>query len=257
MASIGLSMQYIRQHTRGCIPTFREEAAISDDFRCNQGASSGNETDTYTVKVGDVVGLRQAFGAGGIEHPGHTQMYLSKAPDFVKGYDCSGDWTKVHQGLVCRQDLVAEVLQTNGGWCVWGQNYVSFTLPSTIPDGEYLLRAEQIALHGVHAGKAEFYYAFDFSVWGGLTEYDYILGIDVADGGQIQGSKNGFTGDVSVDVTGDNLAVESSAQTAEAAATTSTTVAASCAMIVDASSSVSVGILSVIETSTASKLSRG
>ena len=28
-----------------------------------------------------------------------------------------------------------------------------------MPDGEYLVRAEHIALHGAHAGAAEFYYA--------------------------------------------------------------------------------------------------
>ncbi|KPM38462.1 hypothetical protein AK830_g8095 [Neonectria ditissima] len=192
---VGDEWQYVREHTRGYMPTFREEAATSKDFRCNLGASSGTYTGVYTVKAGDVVGLRQAFGAGGIEHPGPTQVYLSRAPDSVKDYDGSGDWIK----------------------CVWGENHISFTVGDTIPDGEYLLRGEHTALHGAHEGKAEFYYAcahikvegstaaslpsesstkipgvyavddkaINFSIWGDSAEYDYVPGIKVSNGGQL------------------------------------------------------------------------
>lgn len=224
---VGDSWQYVRRHTRGYMPTFKEEAATSNDFRCNLGAGSGADTDVYTVKPGDEVGLLKQFD-GGMSHPGPTQLYLSRAPGSVKDYDGSGEWIKVFQGLICEQNPTAEDLR-KGAWCMWEESNISFTLPDTIPDGEYLLRAEHIALHGAHAGKAEFYYAcaqikvegssasalpsgpttsipgvyqvddaaINFSIWGVETTYPDIPGIEVAAGGQIRGSIDGSAGDVS------------------------------------------------------------
>lgn len=285
---VGDEFQYVREHTRGYMPTFREEAATSDDFRCNQGAFSGNDTDVYTVKSGDIVGLRQAFGAGGIEHPGPTQLYLSKAPDSVKDYDGSGDWIKVYQGLVCKENLVAEDLQ-NDGWCIWGENHISFTVPDTIPDGEYLLRAEHIAIHGAHVGRAEFYYAcaqikvegssasslpsepstklpgvyavddeaINFSIWSGSTEYPYTPGINVANGGQIRGTKDGSTGDVTINVTinvtNNDSAAESVVQSSNPTATSTATPYST--MTPEASSSTSIASASTIESSVVSQSS--
>ncbi|KAF7545973.1 hypothetical protein G7Z17_g8762 [Cylindrodendrum hubeiense] len=279
---VGDEFQYVREHTRGYMPSFREEAATSEDFRCNQGALSGNNTDVYTVKAGDVVGLRQAFGAGGIEHPGPTQLYLSKAPDSVKDYDGSGDWIKVHQGLICKENPVAEDLQ-NDGWCIWGENHISFTVPDTIPDGEYLLRAEHIALHGAHVGRAEFYYAcaqikvegssasslpskpstkipgvyavddeaINFSIWAGLTAYPYSPGIDVANGGQIRGTADGSTGDATVDVTDNDSAAESLVQTSTPVAASSAATAFS--TVIAVASSTSIASASTIESSVISQ----
>lgn len=241
---VGGEWEYIREHQRGYMPTFREEAATSDDFRCNQGASSGANTGVYTVAPGDTVALRQAFGAGGMEHPGPTQIYLSQAPGSVKEYDGSGEWIKVYQSLVCKQGATSADFQTEA-WCMWGEETIGFTVPETIPDGEYLLRGEHIALHGAHDGRAEFYYAcaqikvegssaqglpegpttlipgvysvedeaINFSVWGQSTSYDFIPGIEVAPGGQIRGSANGSTSDiVVVDAPGESSGDEGSSE---------------------------------------------
>ncbi|SPO01894.1 related to cellulose binding protein CEL1 [Cephalotrichum gorgonifer] len=218
---VGEEWQYVRRHDRGYMPTFREEAATSDDFRCNKGAGSGADTDVYTVKPGDKVGLRQAFAADGIRHPGPAQVYLSLAPGSVKEYDGSGEWIKVSQDLACKAGLSAKDLQTDG-WCVWDENNISFVVPENIPEGEYLVRAEHIALHGAHEGRAEFYYAcaqvkvmgstgtslpgdkvlipgvygvddeaINFSIWGGKDTYPYLPGPKVAPGGTIRGSADG------------------------------------------------------------------
>lgn len=58
---VGRDWQYVRQHTRGYMPTFKEEI-LDKDFRCNLGALSGANTDVYPVKPGDKVALKKAFG---------------------------------------------------------------------------------------------------------------------------------------------------------------------------------------------------
>lgn len=222
-ASVRRDWQYVREHTRTYMPTFKDEAATSNDFRCNKGAGSGAKTDVFTVKPGDSLGLRQAFDPSGMKHPGPAQVYVSLAPGSVKTYDGSGDWIKVHQSLLCKDPLVARDLQYDG-WCMYGENKIEFEVPETLPDGEYLVRAEHIAIHGAHDGKAEFYYscaqvriqgsnatalpagaetakipgvyktddaAINFSVWGGKTSYPLIPGIAVAPGGTVRGSADG------------------------------------------------------------------
>ncbi|KAH8174969.1 glycosyl hydrolase family 61 domain-containing protein [Sarocladium implicatum] len=228
---VGRDWQYIREHSRGYMPTFQEEAATSNDFRC-QPDSSGANTEVYTVKAGDVVGLRQAFGAGGMEHPGPTQVYVSKAPGSVKEYDGDGDWVKMAQSLICKPNVQPADLQTTA-WCSWGDSIIDFTVPDSMPEGEYLVRAEHIALHGAHDGKAEFYYACaqvkvegtsgtellgdkvkipgvysvgdeatNFSVWGRSTSYPVFPGPDVAPGGTVRGTPDGSS-DATVVVEGD------------------------------------------------------
>lgn len=217
---VGRDWQYVREHSRGYMPTFQEEAATSNDFRC-QPDSSGANTEVYTVKAGDVVGLRQAFGAGGMKHPGPAQVYVSKAPGSVKEYNGDGDWVKMSQSLVCKSSPQPSDFQTDA-WCSWGDEIIDFTVPESMPEGEYLVRAEHIALHGAHDGKAEFYYAcaqvkvegtsgtellgdkvkipgvykvgdpaHNFSVWGRSTTYDTIPGPAVAPGGTVRGSTDG------------------------------------------------------------------
>lgn len=217
---VGRDWQYIREHTRGYMPTFQEEAATSNDFRCQPG-SSGANVEVYTVKPGDVVGMKQAFGANAIEHPGPTQVYLSKAPGSVKEYNGDGDWIKIAQSLVCKPNPQPADFQKDA-WCSWGDNIIDFTVPENLPEGEYLFRGEHIALHGAHDGKAEFYYACaqikvegtsgtelqgekvkipgvysvgdaatNFSVWGRSTSYDVIPGPEVAPGGTIRGTADG------------------------------------------------------------------
>lgn len=98
----GTDWSYVRQHTRGYMPTYRDEAATSTNFRCNQNALSGANTGVLTVNPGDKVALKQAFGGTGMAHPGPTSVYMSLAPGSVKNYDGSGEWFKVFQGLVCQ-----------------------------------------------------------------------------------------------------------------------------------------------------------
>ncbi|KAH8593056.1 fungal cellulose binding domain-containing protein [Bisporella sp. PMI_857] len=219
-AIVGNDWQYIRQHQRSYMPT-KGADILSNDFRCNLAAGSGANTQVYAIKAGDKVALKQAYGGTGMAHPGPTQVYMSRAPSGnVKTYAGDGDWFKVKQGLICTPGN-AESLRTSA-WCNWYKDRIEFTVPSNLPAGQYLIRAEHIAIHGAHEGNAEFYYAcaqvsitsgsassvpgptvkipgvyktsdaaINFSVWGSATSYPYIPGPAVVSGGQTEGSSSG------------------------------------------------------------------
>ncbi|KAH7140415.1 glycosyl hydrolase family 61-domain-containing protein [Dactylonectria estremocensis] len=230
----GSANTYIRQHQNGYMPTKfinvpdGSITPLDADFTCNKGAVASS--DVYTVKAGDKIGLKQAYGGTGMLHPGPTQVYISAADDATT-YDGSGDWYKVHQSLICTAGNAESLRST--AWCSYGEDRVWFTVPSTIPNGQYLVRGEHIALHGAHGGEAEFYYAcaqievtgntatsipgtavsipgvyqstdaaVNFSLWGSSTSYDVIPGPDVIPGGTIRGSADGASGDVSETVSG-------------------------------------------------------
>ena len=238
---VGGDNTYIRKHDRGYMPT-KGTQILEQDFVCNQNAKAAPQV--VTVKPGDKVGLQQAFGANGIQHPGPTQVYMMATKDAKAETGVNGDWFKVAQSLICKAGS-AESLRTDA-WCSWDENNVNFHVPDTIPDGEYLVRAEHIALHGAHAGQAEFYYAclqmkvqgsqatalpamkttkipgvyavkdkaINFSLWGRATSYPEIPGnLDVIPGGEIRGSADGKTGDKIQKVAGGASASSTPAET--------------------------------------------
>jgi hypothetical protein len=145
---IGGEYDYVRRNSNSYMPSFME-IVNSNDLRCNKGASPGS-TKTYDVKAGDRIGLK-VFNNEFIEHPGPGFFYMSKAPGSVNDYDGSGDWFKVWQsGAVGAPN-------TNEGWGTWQARTMEFTLPSSLPDGEYLLRGEHIGIHENHVGKPQLY----------------------------------------------------------------------------------------------------
>jgi hypothetical protein len=223
---VGGDNTYIRKHTNGYMPIkFNSPPSgsitpLDADFACNKGATAAPEV--ITVKAGDKIGLAQAFGADGIQHPGPSQVYMAPVGDATS--DKGSDWYKIHQSLVCRQGS-PESFRTNA-WCSWDENNVWAVVPATVPNGQYLLRAEHIGVHGAHDGQAEFYVAcaqvevtgntatsmpgesvkfpgayqandeaVNFSVWGRSTEYSVAPGPDVIPGGTIRGSASGAGGD--------------------------------------------------------------
>lgn len=223
---VGGDNTYIRKHSNGYMPIKFKNipggsiSPLDADFACNKGATGAPQV--IKVKAGDKIGLRQAFGANGIQHPGPSQIYL--APVSNAKTDKGTDWYKIHQSLICRQGS-PESLRTDA-WCSWNENNVWGVIPATIPNGQYLLRGEHIGLHGAHDGQAEFYVAcaqievtgnaatsmpgkpvrfpgayqqadaaLNFSVWGRSTSYPVAPGSDVIPGGTIRGSASGAGGD--------------------------------------------------------------
>ncbi|KAK8016648.1 hypothetical protein PG993_014837 [Apiospora rasikravindrae] len=147
----GKDFTYIRQNSNSYQPSFTSEVINSPDLRCNKGAKAGS-AQTYTVKAGDKVGFKLWFNEN-IEHPGPGFVYMSKAPGSVNSYDGDGDWFKVAESGLCGGGKA----NTDAAWCTWQKDRIEYTIPKTIPPGEYLVRVEHIAIHESHVGKAQFY----------------------------------------------------------------------------------------------------
>ncbi|KAI5781514.1 glycoside hydrolase [Geopyxis carbonaria] len=129
--------KYVRQNTNHNSPV----STGSTDLRCNTGADSGSATSTYEVAAGASLGFKMDQS---IYHAGPVQVYISKAPSTAATYDGSGSWSKIYQ--------VAPTFAGNGP--VWGtesKDTFTFSLPSSLAAGEYLLRIEHIALHSMPA----------------------------------------------------------------------------------------------------------
>ncbi|CBX96550.1 hypothetical protein IAQ61_005583 [Plenodomus lingam] len=152
---IGSPYQYIRKSNNTNAPL---QNVNSTDMRCNSGASSGTllHTQTYTVTAGNRLGfaIHDTFG-----HPGPQQVYLSKAPGSAAAYDGSGDWVRIYS---LTYSLNASAGASDGllKWATHRARTFNFRLPSELQAGEYLLRAEGLALHAAHKpDKAQFYVA--------------------------------------------------------------------------------------------------
>lgn len=146
--------EYVRSTTDSNSPI---TDVTSQDFICNAGgldADIMSKTSTYTVQAGDSVGFTINSNIG---HPGPLHVYMSKAPDSTtaQDYKGAGDWFKVYS--LTTSSITDEGLQ----WATYvdgGINNFTFTLPEDLAAGEYLMRAEHIALHGASTkGGAQFY----------------------------------------------------------------------------------------------------
>ncbi|KAI3326813.1 lytic polysaccharide monooxygenase [Xylariaceae sp. AK1471] len=168
---VGDPYQYIRQPLDG--NNFLSEVN-STDMRCNIGGSSGvpNHTETATVRAGDELGfgIGETFG-----HPGIQQVYLSRAPDLpdsngsaAAAYDGSGGWARIYSLTTtptlpngtgtAGKNSFAEAQPGAVDWATHKLKSFLFKLPDETPAGEYLLRAEGMAVHAAHKpGGAQFY----------------------------------------------------------------------------------------------------
>ncbi|PGH11955.1 hypothetical protein AJ80_06921 [Polytolypa hystricis UAMH7299] len=133
--------QYVRENTNYNSPV---ENVNSPDMRCNTGGASGANTDVASVTAGSTVGfaLDQA-----IFHPGPLMVYASRAPGDVKSYDGSGEWFKLAE--------IGATISPSGISFATAVSQYTFTLPGSMPNGQYLLRIEHVGLHV--AGAPQFY----------------------------------------------------------------------------------------------------
>ncbi|KAF5363568.1 hypothetical protein D9756_000130 [Leucocoprinus leucothites] len=123
----------------------------SKDLTCNVNGLSGSNVQTTTIPAGATITFEwhqhdQRTGEDPISggHKGPVQVYIAKAPSTAASFDGQGAvWTKIYSsGLLnpSSQQWATDVVNTNSG-------KHSVTIPSSLPAGEYLLRAEIIALH--------------------------------------------------------------------------------------------------------------
>ncbi|KAL4803373.1 glycoside hydrolase [Aspergillus unguis] len=120
------------------------------DIRCNRDASTnGNETETLAVKAGEEIGFTVRTS---IIHPGPLLAYMAKAPGDASDFEGDGKvWFKIYEDG-------PKVTDDGLDWPSEGATKVNFTIPKTLPDGDYLFRVEHIALHGAQTeGGAQFY----------------------------------------------------------------------------------------------------
>lgn len=84
------------------------------------------------------------------------QVYLSKAPGAAQQYKGDGDWFKVYS--LTTSNITNDPIF----WAPFvndkGITDFTFTLPAALPSGQYLMRAEGLALHGAGTvGGAQWY----------------------------------------------------------------------------------------------------
>ncbi|KDQ52692.1 glycoside hydrolase family 61 protein [Jaapia argillacea MUCL 33604] len=123
----------------------------STDIRCYTSATNA-VTSTATVAAGSSIGLTCD---NTMYHASVVNVCMAKAPGNVGTWDGSSTvWFKVYE--------ITPV--TNGGTSITfpteTQSTVIFTVPKNVPNGQYLVRVENIAIHAASTyGGAQFYLA--------------------------------------------------------------------------------------------------
>lgn len=137
--------QYIRPNNNYNSPI---TDLTSNDLRCNSGGETGNGTETIAVTAGAEFTFTTDVA---VYHDGPLSIYMAKAPSTAEAFDGSGQvWFKILDiGPTFNAD----------GTSTWDleQSY-TYTIPSALPNGEYLLRIQQLGIHNPWpAGIPQFY----------------------------------------------------------------------------------------------------
>ncbi|ORY15888.1 glycoside hydrolase family 61 protein-like protein [Clohesyomyces aquaticus] len=133
-------------------------------FACNSGYRSPVSTQVIDVKAGDKVGVKWGHVFGGPQmagdkdnpiapsHKGPVMFYLAKVDNAANAQPNGLKWFKVSEdGLDGSGKWGVDRMIAAGGW-------TDFTLPTCVAPGQYLLRAEIIALHSANKpSQAQFY----------------------------------------------------------------------------------------------------
>ncbi|KAF9463069.1 glycosyl hydrolase family 61-domain-containing protein [Collybia nuda] len=121
----------------------------STDLTCNVNGLSGSTVSTLSISSGATITFEwhqhdQRTGEDPISagHKGPVMVYVAKAPSTAASFNGQGAvWTKIYEsGLLNSTTWATDVVNAN-------QGKHSVKLPTSLPAGEYLLRAEIIALH--------------------------------------------------------------------------------------------------------------
>ncbi|KAJ7031721.1 glycosyl hydrolase family 61-domain-containing protein [Mycena alexandri] len=122
----------------------------STDVRCYTSLESGTSS-TISVAAGSTVGFTISGNPSNLYHPG-----MAKAPSAtdVASWDGSGTvWFKIYEIPAIADGVTITFPAT-------GLSEIEFTIPSSLPSGQYLIRTEHIALHSAsYYGGAQFYIA--------------------------------------------------------------------------------------------------
>ena len=128
------------------------------------GAAGSTSGTVIAVKAGDAIAGQYQHLIGGSQgandpdnpiaasHKGPITAYLAKVDNAASASATGASWFKIWEDTLdsSRKWGVDRMIAANG--------WVNFNLPSCIPNGDYLLRIETLALHSAYsAGGAQFY----------------------------------------------------------------------------------------------------
>lgn len=131
----------------------------SNDMACNGASNSVMSTDKIiNVEAGSTVKAvwRHTLQSGpndvmDASHKGPTIAYLKKVDNALTDSGLGGGWFKIQEDGHNNGQWGTSTVISNGG-------LHSITIPKCLPNGQYLLRAEMIALHGAgSSGGAQLY----------------------------------------------------------------------------------------------------
>jgi len=144
--------KYVRRNSN---PAWLQNGPVTDlnskDLRCNVGGDVSNGTETVSMRAGDAFTFTLDTA---VYHVGPTSIYMSKAPGAAADYDGSGPWFKI-------KDWGPD------GYSWTMSNTYSGNIPRCIPDGEYLIRIQQIGIHNPGAEPQFYLSCAQVSVSGG------------------------------------------------------------------------------------------
>ncbi|KAG9004899.1 hypothetical protein FRB93_010078 [Tulasnella sp. JGI-2019a] len=142
--------QYIRM-TDNNLSNAPVTDVTSSEMKCYEN-STASATGIATVTAGSTVGFVADNTMG---HPGYFDIYMSAAnPATLESAGSGQTWFKIHEWPPAYNSTVGFTFQLEGA------TQFTFTIPAEVPSGQYLLRAEQIALHVASTfGGAQFYIA--------------------------------------------------------------------------------------------------
>lgn len=240
--AVGGDYDYIRKNTNTYMPSFTADVINSENLRCNEGALN-SPAQTMEVKAGDELGAKLWYNEF-IEHPGPGMIYMSKAPGAVSEYMGDGDWFKVWESGPDNGPA-----NVDESWGTWQKDSMSFTIPTDLPDGEYLVRFEHVGIHENHVGKSQFYMecaqvsvsgggsgtpgpmvqipgvytaedpAFTYSIWGGSDPGYTMPGPAVWTGGSSGGASSSTAASSSSSSSGNTTAAPSTGSSSTGAST--------------------------------------
>ncbi|KAI1493614.1 glycosyl hydrolase family 61-domain-containing protein [Biscogniauxia mediterranea] len=121
----------------------------SDDIACNvNGSITPSGVDTYAANEGDKITVNWDVSS----HPGPiTHFLFGPVDDASQASGIGAGWFKIDELDYQNGTWANEVVANNGG------NY-TFSLPTGLESGDYLLRSEMLALHAAETvGGAQFY----------------------------------------------------------------------------------------------------
>ncbi|KAF7791648.1 hypothetical protein EIP86_002669 [Pleurotus ostreatoroseus] len=129
------------------------------EFRCYELdlQNTAGETQTATVSAGSTVGFKAVsirhFQNGPIYHPGYLDIMMTPASPAANSPEAGTGqtWFKIFEQKPTYANGQLTFPSTT-------EQQVTFTIPKSLPSGQYLMRVEQIALHVAESyGGAQFY----------------------------------------------------------------------------------------------------